>query len=59
MVEELAILNMGLNMAFSKACPDWTVCLLRGDDRGSLKEGVKTYQTALMLPLNLPIIIPS
>jgi hypothetical protein len=22
MVEELAILNMGLNMAFSKACPD-------------------------------------
>ncbi len=59
MVEDLAISNTGLNMAFSKACPGWTVRLLGGDDRGFLKEGVMTYQMALMLPLNLPIINPS
>ncbi len=42
MVWNLTISNPGLKAVSSNASPGWTVCFFGGDDRGFLKEGVKT-----------------
>jgi hypothetical protein len=61
--EELRLYNLILNLTISNPrlesgifkCISWlNGSFFGGDDRGFLKEGVKTYQMAPMSPLNSP-----
>jgi hypothetical protein len=50
----LAISNPGLKAVSSNASSGGSFFFFLGDDKGFLKEGVKTYPMTLKLPLDLP-----